>query len=432
MSLVLAASACDAVREGRSLNAALESVFTSPQGRLAVAQARAAAQDLAYFAMRYRARGDALLARMSDKPAAPSVLGELLVIALVVIDAKGGTHAPTYDVHTLVDQAVDAAGQLAGRGKAKVARGFVNAVLRRALRLGEAIFAAPKAFGVEAENYPQWWIDATMKAYPGQWQQILAAGQQPPPLTLRVNRRKFDISAGQDLLAKAGIASRALSASALVLDKPRPVAAIPGFSTGHFSVQDEAAQRAAPLLDVKDGQRVLDACAAPGGKSGHLLEIADIELTALDVEPQRLLRVKDNLERLGFRAALVAGDAATPERWWDGRPFARILADLPCSASGIVRRHPDIRWLRRPADIDALSRRQQHMLDALWRLLAPDGKLLLVTCSIFPQEGVLLAEKFTSRHADARPLPSPGQLLPETGVNGDHDGLFFSLIQKAS
>jgi 16S rRNA (cytosine967-C5)-methyltransferase len=185
-------------------------------------------------------------------------------------------------------------------------------------------------------------------------------------------------------------------------------------------------------LDLVKGQRVLDACAAPGGKSGHILEIADVELVALDIDQARLSKVGDNLKRLGLSAKVQVGDAEHPSSWWDGRPFDRILADLPCSASGIVRRHPDIRWLRRAADIPSLSRRQQQMLDALWRLLTPNGKLLLVTCSIFPQEGVQLASRFLSQHANARALGAPGQLLPVSTAEANHDGLYFSLIEKVA
>jgi 16S rRNA (cytosine967-C5)-methyltransferase len=432
ISLVLASHACLLVRQGRSLTAGLAAALQSADGRHAVAPARAAAQDLAYFAMRQRARGDALVARLCARPPVPEVLAELLMIALAVLDCTGDASAPHYAPHTLVDQSVMAASRLATSGGARVARGFVNAVLRRALRSREETFAAPVSDSVEALNYPAWWISSVAAAYPSCWREILSSGQSPPPLTLRVNLHKLSVDEAERMLQDAGIECLPLGGAALALVRPRPVNEITGFAEGLFSVQDEAAQRAAPLLDVKDRQHVLDACAAPGGKTGHLLELADLELVALDNDAQRLRRVAQNLLRLGVQATLTVGDASDPSGWWDGRTFDRILADLPCSASGIVRRHPDIRWLRRETDVAALSRRQQQMLDALWRLLSADGKLLLVTCSIFPQEGALLAEEFTSRHPDARILPSPGQLLPATAADVNHDGLFFSLVQKAS
>ncbi len=436
LALVLAARACQGVRDQHSLTAMLEDTFGSVDGRSASREARAAAQDLAFFTMRWRARGDALLKRLSKRAPDPQVIAELLVIALAVLDGKERPSAPRYAAHTLVDQAVAAAGYLAPRAAERVLGGFVNAVLRRALARPKEVFdsldAARGAQDTERLNYPSWWIDAVQRAYPQQYLDILDSGQSQAPLSLRVNRRRINQSDAIARLDAAGIEARALGETGVRLVRARRTDLIPGFAEGFYSVQDEAAQRAAPLLDLKDGQRVLDACAAPGGKSGHILETADVDLTALDVDAKRLRKVADNLDRLGLRATLVTGDAAQPDGWWDGQPYQRILADLPCSASGIVRRHPDIRWLRRESDIASLSHRQQQMLDALWRLLAPNGKLLVVTCSIFPQEGVLLANHFLSCHHDARSLAAPGQLLPEATEHVNHDGLFYSLIEKAA
>ncbi len=436
LSLVLAARACQGVRDKHSLTASLEEAFASAEGIHASREARAAAQDLAFFTMRYRGRADGLLKRLSSRAPDPAVIGELLVIALAVLDGKEHPNAPSYAIHTLVDQAVAAAGALAPKAAEKVLRGFVNAVLRRALAKPKEVFEPDYRSSAERDaerlNYPRWWIETLKRAYPLQYLDILMSGQSQAPLTLRVNRRRISQEDAVARLDAAGIKAVPLGSSGIQLAQARRVDLIPGFADGFYSVQDEAAQRAAPLLDLQDGQRVLDACAAPGGKSGHILEIADVELTALDVDATRLRRVAENLLRLGLRAELVAGDAAESEAWWDRRPYQRILADLPCSASGIVRRHPDIRWLRRQSDIDSLSHRQQHMLDALWRLLAPNGKLLVVTCSIFPQEGVLLANHFLSRHDDARGLAAPGQLLPEATEHVNHDGLFYSLFEKAA
>ncbi len=283
---------------------------------------------------------------------------------------------------------------------------------------------------------PTWWLDRLRDAYPSDWQRIAEASLVQPPLTLRVNRRRTTREACLARLAESGIAARPLGEDGVRLDRALPVLRIPGFADGHVSVQDEGAQRAARLLDATNGMRVLDACAAPGGKTGHLLELADLDLVALDVDQARLGRVRDNLDRLGLSATLVAGDAARPDGWWDGRRFDRILADVPCTASGILRRHPDIRWLRRERDIAQLSRTAQQITDALWSLLDPGGRLLLVTCSVFPEESARHAARFAAHHADARTLPAPGQLLPTgdgraTGsFDQDHDGLFFALFEK--
>jgi 16S rRNA (cytosine967-C5)-methyltransferase len=212
------------------------------------------------------------------------------------------------------------------------------------------------------------------------------------------------------------------------LAKPVAVGLIPGFEAGLVSVQDAGAQLAAPLLDVQDGMRVLDACAAPGGKTCHILELADAELTAVDADPKRLLRVEENLQRLGLSATLKAFEAQT-RVWWDGQPFDRILADVPCTASGIVRRHPDIRWLRRKGDALQLATLSAKILDNLWQMLRPNGKLLFVTCSLWPQESEAQAAAFAVRHGAIR-LDAPGQLLPTGGAGQDHDGLFYALFQK--
>ncbi len=319
-------------------------------------------------------------------------------------------------------------------------KGFVNAVLRTLLRRidGEpAALAAVIDDDATRLELPDWWLARLRDAYPDDWRRVATSALVSPPLTLRVNRRRTTRDAYLARLADAGVAAHALGDDdAVRLDRPAPVARIPGFAEGLVSVQDEAAQRAAALLDVADGMRVLDACAAPGGKTGHLLERADVDCVALDVDAARLARVRENLDRLGLEATLVAGDAARPATWSEGRRFDRILADVPCTASGILRRHPDIRWLRREADVASLSGTAQQITGALWSLLDPGGKLLLVTCSVFPEESARHAARFAATHADARALPAPGQLLPtgdgrSTGSSAqDHDGLFFALFEK--
>jgi 16S rRNA (cytosine967-C5)-methyltransferase len=393
-----------------------------------------------------------LLALIGERIPDPPLLRELLVVSIaLLVDALSEEQADAdsfearveglpYSPFTLVDQAVHAAASDAALERGK---GFVNAVLRTLLRKVkeapsalEAVLWGDRAGDLARHELPSWWVGRLRKAYPSQWRHIVDASLAMPPLVVRVNRRRTTRDAYLERLEAEGIAARPIGEVAVRFEKPLPVVRIPGFADGSVSIQDEAAQRAAPLLDAGDGMRVLDACAAPGGKTGHLLERADVDLVALDSDVSRLARVRDNLDRLGLAAELVVGDAAAPATWWDGRPFDRILADVPCTASGILRRHPDIRWLRRESDISALSRTAQQITGALWSLLYPGGKLLLVTCSVFPEESAQHAASFAARHADAAILSAPGQLLPEVDGQGspssgqDHDGLFFALFEK--
>jgi 16S rRNA (cytosine967-C5)-methyltransferase len=421
LALLGAANAVAQVRGGTALPVALSMAFgvAGP-----TPQTRGAIQDIAYRAMRQAGRSEVLLALMTTKAPEPAMLACLLICALALLDPPPGTDAP-YEPFTVVDQAVTAASSHPDLAHAKA---MVNAVLRRYLREKEVLLETAMKQPLAQWNYPQWWIDATRAAYPKNWETILAAGNQPPPLTLRVNLRKTSMDAYARQLADAGIETTAVGPTALRLAQAVNVAMIPGFEQGLSSVQDAGAQLAAPLLDVQDGMRVLDACAAPGGKSGHLLELANIHLTAVDADAKRLTRVADNLERLGLKATLTAADAQQTG-WWDGVPFDRILADVPCTASGIVRRHPDIRWLRRRGDALQLATLSGKILDNLWQMLAPNGKLLFVTCSLWPQESEAQAAAFAVRHGAVR-LAAPGQLLPVSEAGEDHDGLFYALFQK--
>lgn len=419
-ALVGAASSLARVRAGSALPQALAGVFAAFDAQ---PQARGAIQDIAYRAMRQLGRTDALVAHMTSKSPEPPMLAGLLNCALALLDPVEG-EAP-YEPFTVVDQAVRAA---AAHPDFAHAKAMVNAVLRRFQREREALLGAVLAHEPARWNYPQWWIDAMRVAYPRGWEEILRAGNEHPPLTLRVNRRKTDVDTYLKLLVDAGIAAGQVGPFAVRLEQAINVAQIPGFHDGLVSVQDAGAQLAAPLLDVRDGMRVLDACAAPGGKTSHVLELADCDLTAVDADPMRLKRVGENLGRLGLSARLVAAQAQ--ERgWWDGQPFDRILADVPCTASGIVRRHPDIRWLRRKSDTLQLATLSGEILDNLWQMLRPDGKLLFVTCSVWPQESEAQAAAFAARHGAIR-LDAPGQLLPTSAAGQDHDGLFYALFQK--
>lgn len=385
--------------------------------------ARGAIQDLAYRSMRNWGSSQALLNLLADNPPQQPRLKTLLCCALALL----ADSAPAYSAHTIVDQAVAAANADQELGRAK---GLVNAILRRFLRERENLLRQLANDPEARWNYPKWWIKKCSTAWPDQWQEILAAGNKPPPLTLRVNQRKTTVLDYLQLLTQHGMQGAQVGPLAVRLAQPVPVTRIPGFSEGLVSVQDAAAQLATPLLALENGMRILDACAAPGGKTGHLLESAELEVVALDQDGIRLKKVAENLQRLHLHAELKVGDAAS-QAWWDGKLFDAILADLPCTASGIVRRHPDIRWLRRPEDSAKLARQSARILDNLWQLLKPGGKLLLVTCSLWPEESAQQADAFAVRHPAIR-LQAPGQLLPVVTTDSDQDGLFYALFQKPS
>jgi len=419
-SLHGAAQAVARVRKGSALPQALAHSFAAAS---APPQARGAMQDIAYRAMRQQGLTEALLALLVKRQPEQENLRGLLNCALALLAEPDN---PAYEAFTVVNQAVSAA---AASVETAHAKGMVNAVLRRFLRERENLLAQALKKPEAAWNYPAWWISAAKAAYPQDWQAILQAGNAAPPLTLRVNLRKTSVEAYLQALKAKEMEGLQIGPSAVRLAQPVPVERIPGFAEGLVSVQDAAAQLAAPLLDVHAGMRVLDACAAPGGKTGHILECAEADVTALDADAARLERVGQNLRRLQLNAALKTGDASLTD-WWDGRPFDRILADVPCTASGIVRRHPDIRWLRREDDTAKLATLSARILDNLWQMLRPDGKLLLVTCSLWPQESEMQAVAFAARHRQAIRLPAPGQLLPVSDAEKDHDGLFYALFRK--
>ncbi len=418
-ALTGAALALTQVNEGAALPKALGTCFAKLR---ATPAARGAIQDIAYRSMRRWGMAKALSSMLLDSPPKPARLGALICAAVALLSDDDRPYAD----HTIVDQAVSACA--ADRELAR-AKGLVNAVLRRFLRERDSLVADALQSEVARWNYPQWWIDKMRTEWPNQWEALLTAGHQRPPLTLRVNQRRTSTEDYLSLLQKSGIDATRVGEQAVRLSRPLPVSDIPCFAEGWVSVQDAAAQLAAPLLDLCAGMRVLDACAAPGGKTGHLLETADVDVLALDQDPERLERVAQNLERLALRADLRCGDARRRD-WWDGQPFDRILADVPCTASGIVRRHPDIPWLRRESDSAELTRLSADILDNLWRMLRPGGKLLLITCSVWPEESARQADAFAAGH-NATLLPSPGQLLPLQSADEDRDGLFYALLQKS-
>ena len=421
-SMIGAAQAIASVLNGLALPEALANIWTASK---VIPAHRGAIQDLSYRAMRQVGRVDALISAMTSKAPEPALLYSLLCCALALIVEQDESLHP-YAAFTVVDQAVNAA---AAHPDIAHAKNMVNALLRRFLRERDSLLETVLKIPAARWNYPQWWIDSCQTAYPQQWQDILAAGNQQPPLTLRINQRRCTMPDYLALLQQSGMPARPIGEFAVRLERAVPVSQIPGFFEGLVSVQDAAAQLAAPLLDLSDGMRVLDACAAPGGKTCHMLETAKLDLIALDSDQKRLARISENLERLNLSATLLHGDASKRD-WWDGQQFDRVLADVPCTASGIVRRHPDIRWLRRKVDSAQLATLSARILDNLWMMTKPDGKLLLVTCSVWPQESEAQAAAFAHRH-HAKRLPAPGQLLPTAQTDADHDGLFFALFQKA-
>ena len=417
------------VQKGVSLN----NLLAAQLDVLDDARQRALAQELAFGTLRWYHRLDGVLGQLLARPLKPkdSDLHALLLVGLyqlMVLDLPA---------HAAVSETV-AAVRLMGKDWAS---GLVNGVLRNALRRRQSLLEAADADPRSRWSHPDWWIRRVQQDWPERWQEILAADNQRPPMVLRVNRRQADRDAYIARLGAAGIDARPLpfGETAIELVQPVPVDRLPGFREGAVSVQDAAAQFSAPLLALEDGQRVLDACAAPGGKTGHILEsdarLADV--VALDNDAGRLEKVADNLQRLQLSADCVCADAGDPRSWWDGRLFDRVLLDAPCSASGVVRRHPDIKILRRADDLPALRDQQQRLLDALWPLLAGGGILLYVTCSIFRRENADVVQGFLDRHNDARDLALDvqwgqaeqvgRQLLP-----GEHgmDGFYFARLIK--
>lgn len=418
-----AATAVGNVLRGRNLDTELAAVTSS--GAFDDRE-RAALKDLSFGTLRQLGRLDAYLDALLARPLKDERLRCLLRVALYQLEYS---RTPP---HVIVDQAVRAC-----RGwRLEAASNLVNAVLRNYQRRRGALSEVAEKSDVARFSYPQWWIDKVRAQHGEASAAILESGNSRPPLTLRINRRRADVTGYLERLSRESIEAAQTGPSAVLLKKPLPAERIPGFAEGLVSIQDLGAQYAAPLLDVTPGQRVLDACAAPGGKTAHLCELADLDLQALDVDEERLARVASNLTRLGLSARLLHGDAANPADWWDGRTFSRILADVPCSASGVVRRHPDIKWLRRAADIPRMVEAQKRLLDALWPLLASGGKLLYATCSVFREENDLQMAEFLERRRDARLLllpvadfnhsRPPGQLFPDTL----HDGFYYALLQK--
>ncbi|ROL95495.1 16S rRNA (cytosine(967)-C(5))-methyltransferase RsmB [Pseudomonas protegens] len=429
-----AAKALTAVLNGKaSLNSSLPVQLDKVEVR-----DRGFTQDLAFGTARWQPRLSALAAKLLQKPfkAADADVEALLLVGLYQLLY---TRVPA---HAAIGETVGCADKL----KKPWAKALLNAVLRRAQRESEALLAELEHDPVVRTAHPRW-LQKSLKAFwPEQWEAICAANNAHPPMILRVNRRHHSRDAYLKLLSQAGVAAKACvySQDGIVLDEAGDVRSLPGFAEGWVSVQDEAAQLAADLLELAPGQRVLDACCAPGGKTCHILEVQPqlAGVVAVDLEAKRLVRVRENLDRLGFDAQLIAADGRDTQAWWDGQPFQRILLDAPCSATGVIRRHPDIKLTRQAEDIAALAQLQGELLDALWQTLEVGGILLYATCSTLPTENTEVIEAFLSRTPGARELDIGGQLgQPAAGLKqphgrqllaqeGGHDGFYYAKLIK--
>ncbi|HSW14843.1 MAG TPA: 16S rRNA (cytosine(967)-C(5))-methyltransferase RsmB [Solimonas sp.] len=384
---------------------------------------------LVYGVIRDHSLLSALLDRLLDKPLSPDPLLHALLLC-------GLYQLRSMDVadHAALNETVEATGEL----KFAPARGLVNAVLRRYQREGKALELQLPADPALRSSHPDWLAGKLEADWPHDWERVLAANNRQGPMTLRVNRREMSRDTWLQRAQEIGIGAQALDdcPDAVMLDEPRPVTKIPGFNAGHVSVQDASAQLAVELMDLRYGQRVLDACAAPGGKTAHMLERQALQLTALDNDSRRLVRIDENLRRLKLHAGLVAGDAGTPAKWWDRKLYDRILIDAPCSGTGVIRRHPDIKWLRRKTDVPALQLQQLRLLKALWPLLAPGGRLVYATCSTLRSEGDEVMSRFLSLSDDqqATKIDASWGEATEFGrriAPGDaHDGFYYAVLDK--
>ncbi|MCK9502731.1 MAG: 16S rRNA (cytosine(967)-C(5))-methyltransferase RsmB [Porticoccaceae bacterium] len=390
-------------------------------------------QELCYGTMRYYSTLEVILEQLLEKPlkTKDADISALLLSGLYQIREM---RIPS---HAAVNETVNATKNL----KKPWAKGLINGVLRTYLREAEAVDSCCSSDIRYQTAHPRWLVEALYKAWPHQAAAIIAANNQRPPMTLRVNERRISRSDYLALLQEQQIDGRPapLASHGIYLQKPCDVTSLPGFAAGLVSVQDEAAQLCADFLDLASGQLVLDACCAPGGKSCHILEHqAELaELVALDVDSKRLLRVQENFDRLGVSATLKTADAAAIGSWWNGKPFDRILLDAPCSASGVIRRHPDIKLLRKPGDIVKLAHLQQQLLSALWMTLKPGGKLLYATCSVFPAENDEILAAFSNQQQDCRllPLTTTGGVKTPWGTQffpqiDGHDGFYYGLLEK--
>ncbi|QJD29142.1 16S rRNA (cytosine(967)-C(5))-methyltransferase RsmB [Methylococcus geothermalis] len=422
-----AAALYDVVVDRHSLTAALGKRLPS----LPDARDRAFVQSLCYGVLRAFEPLDFLLGRLALKPIRDQ---EIRLLALIGLHQLRSMNVKP---HAAVSETVEAA------GRKSWAKPLLNAILRSYLRRKEELESRALQDPVGRDAHPAWLRERLAADWPEHWESLIQQNNLPPPMTIRVNPLQEDRAGYLERLAEAGIGALPCRHSplGLTLESPVPVEALPGFADGRVSVQDEAAQLAATLVAAEPGERVLDICAAPGGKTLHMLELCHgkLEVVAVDVDAERCSRIRENLERERLSATVVAGDARSPESWWDGRPFDRILLDAPCSATGVIRRHPDIKRLREPRDLDALSGLQGAIFEAAWPLLKPGGVLVYATCSVIRAENERQVGHFLEAHGDAAellltaewgiPLSHGRQIL--TGESG-MDGFFYARLRKAA
>jgi 16S rRNA (cytosine967-C5)-methyltransferase len=460
--LTLAAEVLSQFCNGADLEKTFETVLVTNEGdkgrKTSGQVSTSAVKEFVYRAVRSLRLLQAITSLINSKPPAPWLMAmqQLVIAQLLHVQNNRDEIASNARV---VDQAIEA---VKANSEFAFAAGFVNATLRRFLRERDALLTQANQNDEAKHNYPFWWLKELERNYALDWQELARAGDAQAPFCLRINQRFGSVEDYHSLLSatlpdvKCTPVTSLGNVQALIVEPAMAVRKLPGFAQGRVSVQDAGAQLAAHFLELNDGQAVLDACAAPGGKTVHCLELADVNMTALDVSADRLARVAENLSR--FRAGagessrpciLKVGDARTPSQWWDGKLFDRILADVPCSASGIVRRHPDIRWRRQRGDLATFSIQQVEILNGLWPLLRPGGKLLYVTCSLFAAEGQEVISQFLQgrRNVMQEPLTDnttgvlnlrDGYLLPKamqdriTGVRfeAEHDGFFFARLVK--
>jgi 16S rRNA (cytosine967-C5)-methyltransferase len=447
---VAAAAVVGLVLGGKNLDRVLAGVTAEKGAPPLTPNERSAVHSISFDTLRHYGLLSSQLDTLLTQPVSDAAVRHLLLVALAQLQfSKASDHA-------IVDHAVSATESM-GLARAKP---LINAVLRNFLRTPDKFKRERFKTDLAKYDVPRWWSERLKRELPDDWERTLLSAALHPPMGLRINARKSSVDAYLTSLAAAGIAASSRGGNAIELVKPVGVNDVPGFREGLVSVQDEGAQWATPLLGVTKGMRVLDACAAPGGKTGHLLESAQIDLVAIDSDAHRMKRVRENLDRLQLKATLKVANATELDTWWDGKPFDRILLDVPCSGSGVTRRHPDIKWLRRETDLGSFARQQGRLLEVLWNCLADGGRLLYVTCSVFRAENQDVIAAFLATHLRARQLPlvlsrssgaegpkrglkqstndvsaqfqdgqlTDGQLLP----NDHHDGFYFALLEKTA